>query len=59
MYRHAGEQLDDDARTAIADYLAGHQRGRHGTVATSPGMFGLDERDLREPFAAYVARFLA
>ena len=59
VYRHAGEQLDDDARTAIADYLAGHQRGRHGTVATSPGMFGLDERDLREPFAAYVARFLA
>ena len=59
VYRQAGEQLDDDARGAIADYLAGHQRGRHGTVATSPEMFGLDERDLREPFAPYVARFLA
>ena len=59
VYRQAGEQLDDDARAAIADYLAGHQRGRHGTVATSPEMFGLDERDLREPFAPYVERFLA
>ena len=59
VYRQAGEQLDDAARTAVADYLAGHQRGRHGTVATSPEMFGLDERDLREPFAPYVERFLA
>ncbi len=59
VYRKAGEQLDDDARAAIAGYLSGHQRGRHGTVATSPEMFGLDERDLREPFAPYVERFLA
>ncbi|MDT5100817.1 MAG: hypothetical protein QOC76_4554 [Mycobacterium sp.] len=59
VYEQAGEDLDDDARAAIADYLAGHQRGRHGTVATSPEMFGLAEKDLREPFAPYVERFLA
>jgi Sulfotransferase family len=59
VYEHAGEDLDDDARTAIAHYLAGHQRGRHGAVATSPEMFGLAEKDLREPFAPYVQRFLA
>ncbi len=59
VYEKAGEALDDDARAAIGGYLAGHQRGRLGTVATSPEMFGLDERDLRDPFAAYVARFLA
>jgi hypothetical protein len=59
VYRQAGENLDDEARAAIAGYLTGHQRGRHGTVATSPEMFGLSERDLREPFAPYVARFLA
>jgi Sulfotransferase family len=59
VYEQAGEELDHDARTAITDYLAGHQRGRHGTVATSPEMFGLDERDMREPFAPYVERFLA
>ena len=59
VYEKAGEALDDDTRAAIGGYLAGHQRGRLGTVATSPEMFGLDERDLRDPFAAYVARFLA
>ena len=59
VYDKAGEALDDDTRAAIGGYLAGHQRGRLGTVATSPEMFGLDERDLRDPFAAYVARFLA
>ena len=59
VYEKTGEQLDERARTAIADYLAGHRRGRLGTVATSPEMFGLDEQDLREPFAPYVARFLA
>lgn len=51
--------LDDQARAAIAGYLAGHRRGRLGTVATWPEMFGLDERDLREPFAPYTERFLA
>jgi hypothetical protein len=58
VYAQAGEDLDDDTRAAIADYLGGHQRGRHGTVATSPEMFGLSASDLREPFAPYVARFL-
>jgi len=59
VYEKAGEALDDEARAAIGGYLAGHQRGRLGTVATSPEMFGLDESDLRDPFAAYVARFLS
>ncbi len=59
VYARAGERLDDDARAAMADYLAGHQRGRLGRVATSAEMFGLDESDLRDPFAPYVERFLA
>jgi hypothetical protein len=59
VYSQAGENLDDEARAAITGYLTGHQRGRHGTVATSPEMFGLSGDDLREPFAPYVARFLA
>jgi hypothetical protein len=59
VYEQAGEALDGDARAAIGGYLAGHQRGRLGTVATSPEMFGLADSDLRDPFAAYVARFLA
>ena len=59
VYEKAGEKLDDDAHAAIGGYLAGHQRGRHGTVATSPEMFGLVAGDLQEPFAAYVERFLS
>ncbi|OBB00448.1 hypothetical protein A5662_14550 [Mycobacteriaceae bacterium 1482268.1] len=59
VYDKAGETLDDDARAAVAEYLHGHQRGRHGTVATSPEMFGLDEDAVRDPFAPYVARFLS
>jgi hypothetical protein len=59
VYEKAGEALDDEARAAIGGYLADHQRGRLGTVATSPEMFGLVNSDLRDPFAPYVARFLA
>src|SRR5262245_51261249 len=54
-----GEPMTDDARTSIADYLGGHQRGRLGRVVTSCEMFGLDEDDLRERFAPYVSRFLS
>jgi len=58
VYELAGEELTDEARDAMADYLAGHQRGRLGTVATSPEMFGLTEAGLRDRFAPYVERFL-
>jgi hypothetical protein len=58
VYALAGEPFTDPARTAIADYLAGHQRGRLGNVETSYEMFGLQEDDLRARFAPYVERFL-
>ncbi len=54
-----GEPVTDDARSAMADYLAGHQRGRLGRVVTSCEMFGLNEGDLRARFAPYVSRFLS
>jgi hypothetical protein len=54
-----GEPVTDEARTAMTDYLAGHQRGRLGRVLTSCEMFGLDEEDLRARFAPYVNRFLS
>ncbi|MDG5485598.1 sulfotransferase family protein [Mycolicibacterium gadium] len=59
IYDLAGEPLADDARTSIQDYLAGHQRGRLGRIATSAEMFGLDESDMRARFAPYTERFLA
>jgi hypothetical protein len=42
----------------MAEYLAGHRRGRPGKVATSAEMFGLDKHDMRARFARYVERFL-
>jgi hypothetical protein len=59
VYDLAGEPLTDAARAAMAEYLAGHERGRLGQIATTAEMFGLDEDDLRERFGAYRQRFLA
>ena len=59
IYELAGEPLTDAARMAIQDYLAGHQRGRLGRIATSAEMFGLDEEDMRARFKPYADRFLA
>lgn len=59
VYNLAGEPLPDAARAAMAEYLADHQRGRLGQIATSAEMFGLDEDDLRARFSAYRQRFLA
>ena len=59
VYDLAGEPLTNAARTAMADYLLGHQRGRLGQVATSAEMFGLDEHDLNARFTRYTERFLA
>jgi hypothetical protein len=59
IYTLAGEPFTEQARTAIADYLAGHRRGRLGDVETSYEMFGLTEDTLRARFAPYVEHFLA
>jgi Sulfotransferase family len=59
IYALSGETVSAEARTAMADYLAGHQRNRLGRVAVSHDMFGLDEQDLRDRFAPYVERFLS
>ncbi|HEX2214247.1 MAG TPA: sulfotransferase [Mycobacterium sp.] len=59
VYELAGETLTDEAGTAMSEYLAGHQRGRLGRVATSAAMFGLDPDDLHARFAPYIRRFLS
>jgi hypothetical protein len=58
LYALAREPFTDKAREAIDGYLAGHQRGRLGSVHTGYEMFGLKEEDLRARFAPYVERFL-
>lgn len=59
IYELAGEPLPDEARLTIEDYLAEHQRGRLGRIATSAEMFGIDEGDMRTRFKPYTERFLA
>ena len=59
IYALAGEPVTAEAGAAMADYLAGHQRGRHGTIDYRAADVGLDADELRERFAPYVARFLA
>ncbi|MBJ7337990.1 MAG: sulfotransferase [Mycolicibacterium sp.] len=59
VYALAGEPVSDAARSAMSDYLEGHQRNRLGRVATSCEMFGLNPDDLRARFAPYVERFLS
>jgi hypothetical protein len=59
VYGLVGEPVTDDARTAMSEYLAGHQRGRLGRVVTTCEMFGLNEDELRERFSPYVSRFLS
>lgn len=54
----AGEPFTAEAGAAMAGYLAGHQRGRLGTVDYRAADVGLDEDELRERFAPYAARFL-
>jgi hypothetical protein len=58
VYALAGEPFTAEARTAIADYLDGHRRGRLGNVEMSYEIFGLTEDGLRARFAPYVERFL-
>jgi hypothetical protein len=59
VFAIAEEPISAVERSAMADYLAGHQRGRLGRVETSCEMFGLDPDDLKARFAPYVQRFLA
>jgi hypothetical protein len=58
LYALAGEPFDLPVRTAIADYLAAHPRGRLGRVATSWEVFGIEEAELRSRFASYIDQFL-
>jgi len=59
VYALAGEEVTPAAAAAMANYLAGHQRGRLGMIDYRAEDVGLDVDELRERFAPYVARFLA
>jgi len=54
----AGEPTTPPAAAAMANYLAGHGRGRLGRIDYRASDVGLDEDELRHRYAAYTARFL-
>lgn len=54
----AGYEPRAESRRAVGDYLAGHTRGRLGTVDYRAEDLGLDREDLRRRFAPYVERFV-
>ncbi|MGO4256257.1 sulfotransferase family protein [Marmoricola sp. RAF53] len=58
VYALAGEPVTAAAATAMAAYLAEHQRDRHGRIDYRAADIGLDPDDLRARFAAYTERFL-
>jgi hypothetical protein len=54
----AAHRPSAESRTAVADYLAGHTRGRLGAVDYRAADLGLDRDELRTRFAPYVERFV-
>jgi hypothetical protein len=57
IYDHFGEELDDVAATRMQEHLDRHPRGEHGAHRYTVADFDLDERMVRDRFAAYCARF--
>ena len=54
----AGYTPSDESRKSVADYMAGHTRGRLGKVDYRAEDLGLDKDELRRRFAPYVDRFV-
>jgi hypothetical protein len=59
IYQLADQDLDDHARTAIADYRRTHQRDRYGRVVYEPAALGIDPDERRAALRPYTDRFLA
>lgn len=57
LYEHFGWTLTAEARAAMAAYLAGRPRGKHGAHTYSLGDFGIDADEVRGRFADYQAYF--
>ena len=58
IYELADQPLTARAEAAMAEYLAGHERGRLGRIDYRPADVGLDPDELRSRFVPYTQRFL-
>jgi hypothetical protein len=57
IYALAGEPMTPGRRADIDAYLAGHPRGRYGTITYDPAALGLDPEERRRALAFYRDRF--
>ena len=57
IYALADQPFDDRARAAVATYLDGHQRNRHGGLIYDLADFDLTEGDLRRRTRGYTDHF--
>ena len=57
LYAACGEQLDSDARDAIAAYVNAHPKGKFGAHGYDLAEFGLDPGELADRFAGYIDRY--
>ncbi|MCU1463990.1 MAG: hypothetical protein JWO37_4065 [Acidimicrobiales bacterium] len=57
IYQLAGQPMAGPSRAALGQYLATHQRDRHGRVRYDLGPLGLDRDDLRRSLRPYGERF--
>ncbi len=57
IYALADQPFDDSAHAAIATYLAGHQRNRHGALIYDLSDFDLDTTSIRAGLSDYIERF--
>ncbi len=58
IYALAAQPYDDDVRSAMADFIAEHPRGRHGEVIYDLADVGLDPGEVAERLRAYRDRFI-
>ena len=58
IYSRSGDELTPTAEAAMRDYLDAHPQGEHGRHAYALDDLGLDEGDLRERFADYIAAYV-
>jgi len=57
IYELADQPMTDDARTAMAQFMVDHPRGRHGAVEYDLTQFGVDPAERRAALRFYSDRF--
>ena len=57
IYAAVGDELDDGAAKAVADYVEAHPRGQFGAHRYDVAEYGLDAGELAERFAGYAERY--